>query len=248
MSILNVIAGGASLLGSFMGDRTTNNTTQQTNTNAQQVSQDTLGQKQASAVQRLDKKTLRQLRKLTRQGLGTSEEALGTIMSRLSELGTPSEFDQDQYVSDVMTKATNESASNVEALTNQIRSSVGGSLGGNSAAALLVSKLQNDANAELAGVRGQAIRDAATTQSNLDSQAGETTAQLTSTALSGVNQLLSGLMTAKEQSGTKAKEIRRNRTKTVQRQGVQQDSTKNEGGGLGGLFNGISNIFSASFQ
>lgn len=275
MEFLPLLAGGVSLLSNIFGDDTVtsgrkdsvgSSTQEQTQEQTQRgvqntTSGETVNQGTDGTVTRLNDATRKNLNRKVNRQLDNSNQIFGKFSQMLTELTQGPRFNAGRFVDDTVSAARQEINNQANQDVAQIREASGGSLGGNSAAALLANRIRQDANAKVAGIRADATLQGATTQGNLDEQLAGITAGLGNSTLQGTNMLLSSLLQAKEGTTQDVNESRtgtstvlnKNRataTGTVkQRDKGSTTATEKEtkGGGWKGFFSGLSDIFSAEF-
>lgn len=239
---------GSSLLGNFLGNTENSSTSGTSSSGATTLSKDksttnlsgtstnkvaettgttasgTQTTNQTGNVQRLDATTQNLLTQQVRDllaGAGTGSDA---INQRIAELGQ-SDFDTTGFVNGIMTAATSAANSELESGLNQITSASGGSVGNNSASALLANKLRIQQQNALAGVKSEAEARAAEIQGNRSAEL----AGLNQSSMSSLSALLQPLLAASEVSsaaGTvKDTQAQNTTTNTNQTQTQQQKQT-----------------------
>lgn len=216
MGILEGVLGVGKLLTNFIGGgsgSTTNTTSNQTGTSStsqsansaiEQSQSEKIASKTASQgltstaqavgseqstrnfsdgfLQLLEEETARGL---ARAGIGSSAAA-----ERLGQITSPaSQFDGREYVNNVTRAAENSLVRDQSANRNKIMTMTGGSTTGNSQAALLDSRMRTDAEAQLAGIKGEAEARAEEIKRNRSSEI----AGLASSLDSGLASLLATL-------------------------------------------------------
>lgn len=239
---------GSSLLGNFLGNTENSSTSGTSSSGATTLSKDksttnlsgtstnkvaettgttasgTQTTNQTGNVQRLDATTQNLLTQQVRDllaGAGTGSDA---INQRIAELGQ-SDFDTTGFVKGIMDAATSAANSELESGLNQITSASGGSVGNNSASALLANKLRIQQQNALAGVKSEAEARAAEIQGNRSAEL----AGLNQSSMSSLSALLQPLLAASEVSsaaGTvKDTQAQNTTTNTNQTQTQQQKQT-----------------------
>lgn len=174
------------------------------------------------------------------------QEALAGQLDRVQAAnlgGTPIDFDAEAYIRGVTTAATNSVNTALRANTNAIAGNTGGSASGNSQAALLASRLQTDAAAQIAGITAEATGQAtnlaiqARDQRVSELQAGTNMMQgLTSTGDAGLTTLLNAL-----RGGETFQEVNNNETQESKGTGTSQTKTPfNWTAGLGNIFKDVN--------
>jgi hypothetical protein len=104
-------------------------------------------------------------------GGGSAASATAAALSGISS------FDPDQYVSGVVANARNRSESDRQQAISTAENVIGGTVDSNSAAALLASRINNDANANLAGIESDAVAKAQSILGNNIAAAGNARGQ-----------------------------------------------------------------------
>jgi len=247
--------------------------TQQSNQqqqSSQQSSQQSQEQ-QTGVTNRLDDDTLAQLTQAVQSALAPSAGS-GAVDQRLNQLsGGGGDFDVEQYVNGIMTGAKSRAVEDFQIGGNQAAARAGSSAGGNSAVALMQSRIGTRLNSDLAATEA----DARMRAEQLRMQQQESTTGQISTLASQTDQrlgsLLGALVQATErqsvnttgttagttQGGTTTTGTVTENTNQTQQQVQSQtglenvtgkvSSSKNESS-FGDFLKGIGNIFNTSFE
>lgn len=270
MGLLDGVLGAAKLASNFFGggSGTKTNTSQSSSQNSSQTqTQNSSGTTSASRREFSDG-FLRQLELATAEALKTSNQNTDTLQKQLGKVQGATlgpgytvdlSFNPDTFVNSIVGSARDAIQRGTTQNVNKIAANTGGSASGNSAAALLASRVANEGATNLAGIEGQARGQAAEisranealrlegkvqgNQQNLALLESQTQ-QMTGIA-STVDASLTALLNALK-GGETAQDVTNNENTTIQSNGTTtgsvQGTTKqpfNWTAGLGNLFKDI---------
>lgn len=197
MSLLSGLVGIGKVASNFLGGgagdsvKSTGKSTQSTTQTGTSTSSSNASQSNNS--RQFSDNMLQVLELVTKDSLGSAASGSSALRDRLDDVSSnPVNFDSDSFIRGVMDAANSTVKNKLTSDINGVVSSTGGSTSGNSASALLASRLTNDAASNLAGVRASAGAQAAEIQSNLDQSR---TSQLTSIT-QGMDATLTSLLSA----------------------------------------------------
>lgn len=174
-------------------------------------------------------------------GGSQASDALTAQVDKIKGAGltaNPVSFDSDAYIRDVMTQVDNSLGSSLKQNRNQTVAGAGGSTAGNSAAALLVNKLESDNAAQRAGVMASTTATAKELESNIKKSNADALASETGMLTSLDSNLQSGLATLLNalRGGETYQEVKESTTTS----GTTNSKTPfNWTAGLGNLFKDI---------
>lgn len=186
--------------------------------------------------QDLDPELLKALNGLFMSSMGSGGFEMGTdsMMSRLGQLNEQAkapQFDVEKFAKGIMDQATAGAQLDLESGIHGAGSATGGSASGNSMAALLANKVQNQTAANLAGIGSEAT---ATGEQIRQAQQGQLTEGIMGLS-SGLSQQLLALIGATRGAST--------RGKSTSIEHTEGRGTSKSGGGLGGFLKGLGGIF-----
>jgi len=144
-------AKSSSTTGSQSSSGTSDSTTSQQNTNSGQTT-GTGSQVEQSIRELFSSGIMGNLEAAAQRLLGTVEDSVSRTAAGMNQLGG---FDPQQFVAQGMEGATGRIDSQLDEAVGSLFSSIGGTSGSNSAAALLEQRLQSDAASQLAGIESQ---------------------------------------------------------------------------------------------
>jgi hypothetical protein len=247
----NVLGGGAgSTKNTNQSSSSTQNSVQATDqvqSSTQNGVQNTTG---SQSSQQFSSAFLAQLEKITSDSLGASQLGTAAIGDQIVDNSKPAmDFDVDSFVNGITSAASSQINSGLESGINQTAANTGGSVGANSASALLAGKLRNEATASLAGVKSSATAQGAQIKDQLMNDQVSRSTSLAGAQSTGLAQLLSALKGgAATQTGQQSvvSQTTAQATGSTQQAGQTQSNTKgtatestpfNWTAGLGNLFN-----------
>lgn len=201
MSLLSGLTGLGKIASNFLGGgagdsvKTSGSQNQNQTSTVKQTGQNTAASNAAQSQnnRQFSDNMLQVLELVTKDSLGSAASGGSALRDRLDQVSSqPVNFDSDSFIRGVMDAANSTVKGKLTSDINGVVSSTGGSTSGNSASALLASRLTNDAASNLAGVRASAGAQAAEIQSNLDQSR---TGQLTSIT-QGMDATLTSLLSS----------------------------------------------------
>lgn len=228
--MLGLLGGLASGLGGLFGKKSSSK---------ESFSRDSTVDQTASA-QDLSPELLQQLEGLFSSvlsggGMEQSQAALSAQLARVLEQAGGPEFNVDRFVSDLMQSATSGAQLDLESNRNALLSQAGGaSADGNSMAALLVNRLQNNTASALAGAGAEAR---AAGEGILRTNRESSTSQISGLS-DGLAQGILGLIQQTRGANTTGTSQTKEKTTGT---GTQSGTS---GGGAGGFFSGLGSFFS----
>lgn len=240
-----ILAGIAKLASNFLGGGAGK---EEKTTTSQNQTMKTTGQTTASRKEYSDG-FLRNLETTANDALGRNAQSGKAVAGQLAKVqeanlgGTQIAFDPDAYIRWITESANRSIDNTVRGNTNAIAANTGGSASGNSAAALLASRLSGDAAAQKAGVAAEATAQATDMQVKARDQrvnelgAGTTMINsLSSTGDAGMTTLLNAL-----RGGETFQEVNNNETQQSSGTGTSQTKTPfNWTAGLGNIFKDVN--------
>lgn len=156
---------------------------------------------QVGAVNRLDETTKAMLTNAVQGMLGSAGAGAQVAQQIMGELGAVgSDFDVDGFVSGIMQGAEARTAAELESGTSRIANETGVANNANSAAALLTSRLQQDATANLAATRANAVAQGEEIRRAGQTARHETMGMAGQLQDNSLQQMLAGLLGAGESS------------------------------------------------
>lgn len=213
MSLLSGLVGITKLATNFIGGGAGSTTDKNESSNQTANQKVTGNQSQSSAgSQSANRREFSdgflQLLELTaKDALGSSAAGASALRDQLAEVqNNPINFDADAFVKGITEQAKSSVMGQLESDVNSTVSATGGSTSGNSASALLASRLRNDAAANIAGVQASAQGTAAQIQSGLQSQRSSTIAGVAGSVNDSLTSLLAALRGGEVQQDTTSKE------------------------------------------
>lgn len=253
MGILDGVLGAAKLASNFFGggSGTKTNTTQSTSQNQKQTQVSNSSGSTTASRREFSDNFLQQLELATAESLKTSNANQANLESqakKVNDYQVNLNFNPDEFVNNIVGSARDAIQRNTTQNVNKIAASTGGSASGNSAAALLASRVANEGASNLASIEGQALGQAAQIQKDNEALrlagAESQTNQLTSIA-STVDASLTALLNALK-GGETAQDVVNSETSTIQTDGTitgtGSSTTRqpfNWTAGLGNLFKDI---------
>ena len=167
-------------------------------------------------------------------GVQQGQAALGAQLERVLAQAAGPEFDVNSFVNNVMAAATSGAQLDLESSTNKLLSDAGGaSATGNSMAALLANRLQNNTASALAGAGAEAR---ATGEGILRANRESSTNQVAGLS-DGLIQSILGVVEQTRGASTKGSST------TVEKTKGKGNSSGTQGGGAGGFFSGLGSFF-----
>lgn len=220
---------GSSLLGGLFGGQkekassTTNTVGSQTavtaNTNLKDATATSAGTTTINSLDAATKSLLTQNVRKTLAG-GASDTAL--LRQRNAKINGADAFNAKEYINGVMRRASSQIQTKQESDLNAISSNIGADASTNSAAALLSSRVRNDAADTLAGINSAATQNAAA----ISKSQTEETVGLNQAASANTAQMLGSLLQAGRTETANTKDTTKIRDKALQSQGSTSKSTE----------------------